>query len=119
MSVNEDQTWAAQALCADCPPDQLFVQGAAQREVRSMCYGCPVRLECLADALDSRASFGVWGGLTERERRAMLRRYPDVRSWETWLREADDELAAELRSKHAPHVLAHVRASRRQMALSK
>lgn len=84
-----------------------------------MCYGCPVRLECLADALDSRASFGVWGGLTERERRAMLRRYPEVRSWETWLREADDELAAELRTKHAPHVLAHVRASRRAVALSK
>jgi hypothetical protein len=57
--------------------------------------------------------------LTERERRAMLRRYPEVRSWETWLREADDELAAELRTKHAPHVLAHVRASRREVALSK
>ncbi|EFU81702.1 hypothetical protein HMPREF0576_1544 [Mobiluncus holmesii ATCC 35242] len=57
--------------------------------------------------------------MTERERRAMLRRYPEVRSWETWLREADDELAAELRTKHAPHVLAHVRASRREVALSK
>lgn len=119
MSVNEDQTWAARALCADCPPDQLFVQGAAQREVRSLCYSCPVRLECLADALDSRASFGVWGGLTERERRAMLRSYPEVTSWETWLREADNELAAELRTKHTPHVLAHVRAIRRAAVAAK
>ena len=46
-----------------------------------MCQGCPVRLECLADALDSRTEFGVWGGLTERERRALRRRRPDVASW--------------------------------------
>ena len=46
-----------------------------------MCTGCPVRLECLADALDNRMDFGVWGGMTERERRALLRRRPEVRSW--------------------------------------
>ena len=118
MGVNEDQTWAAQALCASTPPDQLFVQGAAQRQVRNICFGCPVRIECLADALDSRASYGVWGGLTERERRAMLRRYPEVSSWETWLRESDDVLAAELRSKHTPHVLAHARTPRKPKAVA-
>lgn len=78
-----------------------------------MCISCEVRLECLADALNSRASFGVWGGLTERERRAMLRRYPDVTRWEDWLREADDELAHELRSRRTPRVLAYVRGSGR------
>ncbi|MBO3087975.1 WhiB family transcriptional regulator [Cellulomonas dongxiuzhuiae] len=62
-------------------PDALFVEGAAQREARAVCQGCPVRLDCLADALDSRADFGVWGGMTERERRALLRRRPDVVSW--------------------------------------
>jgi WhiB family redox-sensing transcriptional regulator len=40
-----------------------------------------VRTECLADALDNRVEFGVWGGMTERERRALLRRRPDVSSW--------------------------------------
>jgi WhiB family redox-sensing transcriptional regulator len=40
-----------------------------------------VRYECLADALDNRTEFGVWGGMTERERRALLRRHPDVVSW--------------------------------------
>ncbi|AEE47505.1 WhiB family transcriptional regulator [Cellulomonas fimi] len=57
------------------------MEGAAQREARSVCTGCPVRLECLADALDNRMDFGVWGGMTERERRALLRRRPEVRSW--------------------------------------
>lgn len=112
MIVNEDQTWAARALCAQSEPDDLFVQGAAQRQARSMCFACEVRLECLADALDSRAGFGVWGGLTERERRALLRHYPNVESWERWLREADDELAEELRSRRMPRVLAFVRANK-------
>jgi WhiB family redox-sensing transcriptional regulator len=38
-------------------------------------------VECLADALDNRVEFGVWGGMTERERRALLRRRPNVTSW--------------------------------------
>lgn len=109
MTVNEDQSWTARALCANAEPDELFVQGAAQRQARSMCFSCEVRLECLADALNSRAAFGVWGGLTERERRAMLRKYPHITNWEEWLREADDELAEELRSRRTPRVLAYVR----------
>jgi WhiB family redox-sensing transcriptional regulator len=46
-----------------------------------VCRSCPVRTECLADALDNRVEYGVWGGMTERERRALLRRRPDVTSW--------------------------------------
>ncbi|MGL4745898.1 MAG: WhiB family transcriptional regulator, partial [Dermatophilaceae bacterium] len=46
-----------------------------------ICRGCPVVAECLADALDNRTEFGVWGGMTERERRALLRRRPEVPSW--------------------------------------
>jgi len=66
-------------------PDALFVEGAAQREARAVCSACPVRLECLADALDNRMDFGVWGGMTERERRALLRRRPEVSSWRSEL----------------------------------
>lgn len=80
-ALAEDLHWQARAACHEVEPDTLFVQGAAQREARSVCQGCPVRLECLADALDSRTEFGVWGGLTERERRALRRRRPDVSSW--------------------------------------
>jgi WhiB family redox-sensing transcriptional regulator len=63
----------------------LFVSGAAQHRAKTVCRGCPVRTECLADALDNRVEFGVWGGLTERERRALLRRRPEVRSWRSLL----------------------------------
>lgn len=75
--------WTANASCGAgrLAPDALFVEGSAQREVRAVCMSCPVRLECLADALDSRTDFGVWGGMTERERRALLRRRPEVSSW--------------------------------------
>jgi WhiB family redox-sensing transcriptional regulator len=62
-------------------PDALFVRGAAQQNAKIVCQKCPVIAECLADALDNRTEFGVWGGMTERERRAMLRRHPNVTSW--------------------------------------
>jgi WhiB family redox-sensing transcriptional regulator len=47
-----------------------------------------VRTECLADALDNRIEFGIWGGMTERERRALLRRRPYVISWRVLLESA-------------------------------
>jgi WhiB family redox-sensing transcriptional regulator len=83
----QDAHWAARAACGfgKVAPDALFVEGAAQRDARAVCTGCPVRLECLADALDGRMDFGVWGGMTERERRALLRRRPEVRSWRSEL----------------------------------
>jgi WhiB family redox-sensing transcriptional regulator len=73
--------WTASAACKSSDPDELFVQGAAQNRAKVVCMGCPVRTECLADALDNRVEFGVWGGMTERERRALLRRRPNVTSW--------------------------------------
>ena len=50
-----------------------------------MCSGCPVRFECLAEALDNRIEWGVWGGMTERERRLLLRQRSDVTSWRSIL----------------------------------
>lgn len=99
MSINANQmeTWTALAACArrleggEEDPDAMFVQGAAQRNARQVCFACPVRLECLIEALESRMEFGVWGGLTERERRAMRRRAFDCSDWRTRL-ESDDEL---------------------------
>jgi WhiB family redox-sensing transcriptional regulator len=89
MSV--DSAWAAQAACRTSDPDTLFVQGAAQNRAKAICSGCVVRTDCLADALDNRVEFGVWGGMTERERRALLRRRPNVTSWRNLLQTAQDE----------------------------
>src|SRR4028118_796544 len=73
--------WAMQSACRTTDPDSLFVQGAAQNRAKAVCQGCPVRAACRSDALDNRGEFGVWGGMTERERRALLRRRPNVTSW--------------------------------------
>lgn len=79
------------AACRTSDPDALFVQGAAQNQAKIICRACPVRIACLADALDNRVEFGVWGGMTERERRALLRRRPNVTSWRRLLEAAASE----------------------------
>ena len=86
-----ESDWAAQAVCRSTDPDLLFVQGAAQNRAKAICLSCSVRTECLADALDNRVEFGVWGGMTERERRALLRRRPNVTSWRVLLQSAQTE----------------------------
>lgn len=83
--------WPAVAGCRGIDPDRLFVPGAAQNRAKLICSGCDVRAECLADALDNEIEFGVWGGMTERERRALLRRRPEVRSWRDLLERARSE----------------------------
>ena len=82
------EDWSARASCRTTDPDALFVQGAAQNRAKALCLGCVVRTECLADALDNEVEFGVWGGMTERERRALLRRRPNVTSWRRLLQTA-------------------------------
>src|SRR4051794_41797720 len=73
--------WSVDAACRTSDPDALFVQGAAQNQAKVICRSCPVRIACLADALDNRVEFGVWGGMTERERRAPLGGRADGASW--------------------------------------
>ncbi|WP_424894351.1 WhiB family transcriptional regulator [Streptomyces sp. SAI-124] len=79
--AGDDQDWSEYAACRTADPDELFVEGAAQNKAKAICTGCPVRTECLAYALDLRIEHGIWGGMTERERRALLRRRPLVTSW--------------------------------------
>ncbi|MCK6210108.1 WhiB family transcriptional regulator [Georgenia sp. EYE_87] len=85
-------SWAVDAACAKTPPDTLFVHGAAQRSARELCFTCPVRMACLVEALGSRIEFGIWGAMTERERRALLKQHPDVTDWAAWLTENGREL---------------------------
>jgi WhiB family transcriptional regulator, redox-sensing transcriptional regulator len=73
--------WVSKAECLSVDPDELFVGGAAQRKATVICRHCPVSAECLADALDNQMEFGVWGGMTERQRHALLKQHPEVDSW--------------------------------------
>lgn len=79
--VRWERDWASLGRCSAQDPDALFVEGKEQRLAKVVCRGCPVAAECLADALDNRTRFGVWGGMTERERRALLRAHPHVTDW--------------------------------------
>ena len=92
------EDWAPMGSCSKSDPDALFVQGAAQNRAKAVCFGCPVRAECLADALDNRTEFGVWGGMTERERRALLKRRPNITSWAALFAQARTQTSAEAES---------------------
>jgi WhiB family redox-sensing transcriptional regulator len=88
------KNWTLRAACQDQDPDDMFIPGTAQNRTKTVCQGCPVRVECLADALDSRMEYGVWGGMTERERRALLKRRPEIRDWAAFLTDARERWRA-------------------------
>ncbi|HVM02118.1 MAG TPA: WhiB family transcriptional regulator [Acidimicrobiales bacterium] len=70
----EETTWQDQANCMGVDPDLFFPErGASTREAKEVCRGCVVRAECLEYALDNAEKFGIWGGLSERERRRLRR----------------------------------------------
>jgi WhiB family transcriptional regulator, redox-sensing transcriptional regulator len=83
--AEEPSGWVSKALCRTTNPDELFVRGAAQRKAAVICRHCPVMQECGAEALDNKVEFGVWGGMTERQRRALLNEHPEVVSWSSFL----------------------------------
>lgn len=85
VDAEERIAWVSKALCRTTDPDELFVRGAAQRKAAVICRHCPVMQECAADALDNKVEFGVWGGMTERQRRALLKQHPEVVSWSDYL----------------------------------
>jgi WhiB family redox-sensing transcriptional regulator len=89
------EDWAPSAACRKTKPDELFVRGAEQNKAKLVCNGCPVRSECLAEALDNQIEWGVWGGMTERERRALLRRRPGA-SWRQVLEAAKNNTSAQV-----------------------
>ena len=67
--------WTVDAACADADPAVFFIDhGRPAAPAKAICAGCPVRVECLDFALASRERFGVWGGMTEKERRGEARR---------------------------------------------
>jgi WhiB family redox-sensing transcriptional regulator len=70
----DERRWQEQANCLGVDPDLFFPErGASTREAKSVCRGCEVRAECLEYALRHGEKFGIWGGLSERERRRVRR----------------------------------------------
>lgn len=67
--------WTQRARCRGLDPEQFFVRSLQDaRSAIQVCQRCPVRQECLDYAVDEDIEVGVWGGLTERQRRAYARR---------------------------------------------
>ena len=68
-------SWQERALCAQTDPEAFFPEkGGSTREAKKVCISCEVRAECLEYALAHDERFGIWGGLSERERRKLRRR---------------------------------------------
>jgi len=66
--------WRDEALCAETDPEAFFPEkGGSTREAKRVCRSCDVRAECLEYALEHDERFGIWGGMSERERRRLKR----------------------------------------------
>lgn len=69
-----ERSWQDQANCLGVDPELFFPErGASTREAKEVCKGCAVREACLEYALTTGEKFGIWGGLSERERRRIRR----------------------------------------------
>ncbi|HZW41136.1 MAG TPA: WhiB family transcriptional regulator [Agromyces sp.] len=67
--------WQSDALCAQTDPEAFFPEkGGSTRDAKKICTGCEVRSQCLEYALSNDERFGIWGGLSERERRKLRKR---------------------------------------------
>ena len=73
-SLNEAPDWQRRANCMGVDPDLFFPErGASTKEAKEVCRGCVVREDCLEYALANGEKFGIWGGMSERERRRIRR----------------------------------------------
>ncbi|MFD7667788.1 WhiB family transcriptional regulator [Streptomyces sp. NPDC059788] len=72
--------WRDHAVCRETDPELFFPTDKRGRallqieQAKTVCNGCPVRERCLQWALETGQEDGIWGGLSEDERRAMRRR---------------------------------------------
>ncbi len=74
FGLPEESGWQERALCSQTDPEAFFPEkGGSTREAKRICTGCEVRGECLEYALENDERFGIWGGMSERERRRLKR----------------------------------------------
>jgi len=68
------RAWQARANCMGVDPELFFPErGSSTREAKEVCRGCVVRVDCLEFAIANSEKFGIWGGMSERERRRVRR----------------------------------------------
>jgi WhiB family redox-sensing transcriptional regulator len=73
--ILEARDWIDKGLCRGADPDLFYPErGESTREAKSVCAICPVKRECLEYGVSNVEKFGIWGGASERERRAIRRR---------------------------------------------
>jgi WhiB family redox-sensing transcriptional regulator len=66
------EPWMAEGTCAQTDPEAFFpVKGGSTREAKKVCADCPVREACLEYALERDERYGIWGGMSERDRRKL------------------------------------------------
>lgn len=71
-SIANDEPWMEQAICPQTDPELFFPEkGSSTKEAKRVCLDCPVREACLSYAMRTDQRFGVFGGLSERERRRL------------------------------------------------
>jgi WhiB family transcriptional regulator, redox-sensing transcriptional regulator len=76
----DELSWQDAARCAEVDPEIFFPErGGSVREAKRICRGCEVRAKCLAYAVDHGIAFGIWGGLSERQRRPLGPQHLDFR----------------------------------------
>ncbi|MBY0285595.1 MAG: WhiB family transcriptional regulator [Mycobacteriaceae bacterium] len=67
-----EEEWSARAVCSQTDPEAFYPEkGGSTKDAKKVCQGCPVQKKCLQWALDHDERYGVWGGLSERERRRL------------------------------------------------
>ena len=72
--IEPEESWQNLANCLGVDPDLFFPErGASTKEAKAVCRACVVREDCLEYALENSEKFGIWGGLSERERRRLRR----------------------------------------------
>lgn len=72
--LQTNEQWQELALCAQVDAETFFpdkANAARAREAKKVCSACEVRVQCLEYALANHERYGIWGGLSERERRRL------------------------------------------------
>lgn len=70
----EPEKWREDAICSSTDPEAFYPdKGNSSKDAKTICGLCPVQPDCLDYALSRDERFGVWGGLSERERRSLKR----------------------------------------------